>query len=289
MQDHQFQLNSGRNVGYREYGPKDGKPVFYFHGSPSSRVELEIFSDEEFFNSKKIRVFAVDRPGMGISDFQPGRKILDWPEDILALAKSLKIDRFSILAYSLGGPYGLACAYALPKHLNRVAIVSGSALFTITNLMEKINQGTKNYINLPREKPFAARLFLRLMRSMTFFAPRFMVKNAKSLLPDPDKLAVSDLDTQEAFIGMLREAFRQGIKGSFQDSLLAVQNWGFHLRDIKLPVLIWHGDVDQNIPVVMAHHAADEIHGSELKIFEGEGHLSLFKNHIEEIFHSVVD
>lgn len=289
MRDQQLQLIDGRKLGFREYGPEDGKPVFYFHGSPSSRVELEIFSGEEFFNSEKIRVIAVDRPGMGTSDFQPDRKILDWPEDILALVKTLKINRFGIISYSLGGPYGLACAYSLHNHLTRVALVSGSALFTNTDLMENINQGTRNYINLPREKPLAARLFLRFMRIMTFLAPGMTVKNAESLLPDSDKLAVSDLETQKAFIGMLREAFRQGIKGPFQDSLLAVQDWGFQLCDIKTPVLIWHGEVDQNIPVTMAHRAADEILGSELKIFEGEGHLSLFKNHMKEIFHSVVD
>jgi len=47
------------------------------------------------------RLIAVDRPGMGLSNYQANRRLLDWPEDIRLLADALGIDRFSILAYSL--------------------------------------------------------------------------------------------------------------------------------------------------------------------------------------------
>jgi hypothetical protein len=36
----QFHLPDGRRLGYDERGAPDGKPVFYLHGSPSSRVEF---------------------------------------------------------------------------------------------------------------------------------------------------------------------------------------------------------------------------------------------------------
>lgn len=58
-------------------------------------------------------MIAPDRPGMGTSADQNDRRILDWPADVLTLAEQLKIERFSILAYSLGGPYGMTCAYAI--------------------------------------------------------------------------------------------------------------------------------------------------------------------------------
>ena len=37
-----------------------------------------------------IRLVAPDRPGMGLSTFQPGRTLLDWPEDVTALAHSAR-------------------------------------------------------------------------------------------------------------------------------------------------------------------------------------------------------
>ena len=44
---------------------------------------------------------------------QPGRSLLDWPRDVAELADHLGIERFSIVAWSGGGPYGLACGFAL--------------------------------------------------------------------------------------------------------------------------------------------------------------------------------
>jgi pimeloyl-ACP methyl ester carboxylesterase len=123
----QVQLPDGRRLGFDEYGAPDGKPLFYFHGSPSSRLEFALFGDEALVQSLDARLIVADRPGVGLSDFQPDRRLLDWSRDVLALADQLGIGRFSILAYSLGGPYGLACAFSIPERLERVGIVSGAA------------------------------------------------------------------------------------------------------------------------------------------------------------------
>ena len=109
----QITLPDGRRLGYDERGPSDGKPLFYFHGSPSSRVESNLYVNDELLQSLNIRLIVVDRPGIGLSDFQKDRLLLDWPQDVLALAEHLKIERFPVLAYSLGGPYGAACAYTM--------------------------------------------------------------------------------------------------------------------------------------------------------------------------------
>lgn len=37
-------LPAGRTLGHAEYGP-DGKPVFYFHGFPGSRLEGRILDN----------------------------------------------------------------------------------------------------------------------------------------------------------------------------------------------------------------------------------------------------
>lgn len=40
---------------------------------------------------------------MGLSDFEPGRKILDWPKDVVQLADYLDTNRFSVERVSGGG------------------------------------------------------------------------------------------------------------------------------------------------------------------------------------------
>jgi pimeloyl-ACP methyl ester carboxylesterase len=42
---------------------------------------------------------------------------LDWPQDIVAFADSLAIERFAVVGFSAGGAYALACAYKIPDRL----------------------------------------------------------------------------------------------------------------------------------------------------------------------------
>jgi pimeloyl-ACP methyl ester carboxylesterase len=287
----QLHLPDGRRLGYAERGPSDGKPLFYFHGSPSSRIEAALFVSEGLLQMLNVRLIAVDRPGMGLSDFQPGRQIKDWPGDVVALADHLGIGQFALLAYSLGGPYGLVCAFAIPERLTQTGIASGAALFTEPALTDTVNAGTRRFLNMPREKPLAARLFLAVMLGvMPRIAPHRFVAGASAVLPDPDReIVLSDSTFQEQFIQMVREATRKGTRGAFHESLLAVTAWNFRLQEVQAPILLWHGEADQNIPVAMARFAAAELPNCEAKFFPNEGHLSLFKNRAEEILRALTN
>ncbi|HSK66926.1 MAG TPA: alpha/beta hydrolase, partial [Anaerolineales bacterium] len=285
----QFQLPDGRRLGYDERGVPDGTPIFYFHGSPSSRLEAALYLSDDLLESRNVRLIAVDRPGLGLSDFQPNRRLLDWPQDVLSLADHLKIERFAILAYSLGGPYGLACAFAIPQRLAKVGIVSGAALFTVPELVKNINEGTRRFLTMPREKPWLSRLFLwTALGVMPRIAPNRFIAQANSLLPEPDRrIVVDDPEFQEGFLRMVREAMRQGTRGAFHESLLTITNWGFRSQEINTPVLLWHGEADQSIPVEMARFAASAIPQCDARFYPEEGHLSLFKKHVEEIIHTL--
>ncbi len=280
-----FQLPDGRTLGYDEYGALNGKPLFYFHGSPSSRIECMLYMDEELLRWLNVRLIAVDRPGMGMSDYQPNRRMLDWAQDVTALADYLKIEKFGILAYSLGGPYGLVCAFAIRQRLTKVGIVSGAALFTNPELVKNVNEGTRKFLTMPLEKPALSRMFLWMaLGVMPRIAPKRFIAQANSLLPVPDRPIVADDPAfQKGFLKMVREAMKQGIRGAHHESLLAVTDWGFRLQDIHTPVMLWHGETDQNIPVEMARFAATAIPNCEAKFHPNEGHLSLFKKNAREI------
>ena len=285
----QIQLSDGRKLGYDERGPSNGKPLFYFHGSPSSRVESNLFLSDEQLQSLDVRLIAVDRPGLGLSDFQPNRRFMDFPKDILALAAYLSIDRFAVLAYSGGGSYGEACALSIPDRLTRVGIVSGIAPFNLPGLTEGIPADNLRYFDLSREKPWLARLMLNMMGALSRFAPDRMLANALATLPEPDRATISPPEFQAGFLAMILEALRKGARGAQYDTFLMITEWDFHPQEIQIPVLLWHGEQDKNAPIAMGRYIANAIPNCEAKFYSNEGHLSLFKKYAEEIVLTLVN
>ena len=83
-EDQIFELKDGRKLGYAEYGDLNGKPIFHFHGHPGSRLEGRLFGEKP--KKHGVHAITVDRPGIGLSDFKPNRKLLDWPDDIIAVS-----------------------------------------------------------------------------------------------------------------------------------------------------------------------------------------------------------
>jgi pimeloyl-ACP methyl ester carboxylesterase len=55
--------------------------------------------------------------------------MLDWADDVAALADELSWGRFSVAGVSGGGPHALACAVALPERIAAVGVVSSVAPF----------------------------------------------------------------------------------------------------------------------------------------------------------------
>jgi pimeloyl-ACP methyl ester carboxylesterase len=80
----------------------------------------------------------------------------------------------------------------------------------------------------------------------------------------------------------LLEAVRGGSAGYDDDLRILTSPWGFRLEDIRVPVHVWHGDVDAVIPLHQARYLAGTIPGADLTICPGEAHMLLW-NHLPEI------
>ena len=80
-------LPDGRVLAYEEYGIPTGFPVLSFHGGLSSR--LDAAPAHEAAVAKGVRLISPDRPGMGLSTYQPGRRLIDWPADVTHLTEAL--------------------------------------------------------------------------------------------------------------------------------------------------------------------------------------------------------
>src|SRR3954467_7759411 len=117
-------LSNGSTVALCEYGDARGAPVLFCHGWPSSRTMAELA--DEAARDLGARIISPDRPGIRDSQFQPNRRLADWPPFLNEIADRYKIGRFRILAISGGAPYAYASGWKTPERVEKIAVVSGA-------------------------------------------------------------------------------------------------------------------------------------------------------------------
>ena len=117
-----IRLPNGLKLGYSEFGDTFGKPILLFHGQPGNRLFRH--HNDAIAKRLGVRMISIDRPGYGLSDFQPQRTIIDWPNDVVCLCEQLGIDKFAVLGFSAGGPYAAACGVMVPERLTCIGMVS---------------------------------------------------------------------------------------------------------------------------------------------------------------------
>lgn len=98
--------------------------------------------------------------------------------------------------------------------------------------------------------------------------------------------ALRDVELARAFLRSSREAHAQGFDGWARDGARVSSAWGFRVQDVppELPVSLWYGKADTNVPVThgeqiaarlsgrAAFHVTDETHGS-LQVHWSEAYL----------------
>ena len=278
-------LKDGRTLGYAEYGDLHGRPVFFFHGMPGSRF---FRPPDEITRELGVRLITTDRPGYGESSFQPGRRILDWPGNVLQLADTLGLHKFAVAGHSGGGPYVLACAYSLPSRVTVAASLCGAGPVETPH-------GT-NGMQLQNKLGFLYGKFVPwpLWQLIIWIAYRHKLapvagtaRHHRGHRPSADELLMDLLEIRETCIESEKEAFRPGLLGFAWDARLLTRTWGFQLEKIYVPVLLWHGTEDNMTPLPMAKYVANRLPNCRAIFCEGEAHLLIFP-HWKEILTQIM-
>jgi pimeloyl-ACP methyl ester carboxylesterase len=276
-------LPDGRRLAYRAFGPASGRPLLYFHGTPASKHNWYLGHDADALERLGIRAFAIDRPGIGGSDPQPGRTLLAWADDVRAFADALALPSFAVLGYSCGAPYAWACAARLPERVAGVAIASGVVDLTHPDIAALPPRANLQVLRRGAERPRLSRLVYRIMATTAKLVPGPMVRQASASMPEADRATIRDPSVAREFLAMLAETFAQGPFGAQVDSALVASAWGFDPADARVPVRMWHGDADENVPIEMARHLAERVPGAELTVVPGAGHLSFVHRDLAKI------
>lgn len=280
---HQVLLADGRALAYAEYGDPIGQPVFFFHGIPSSRL---MHPDADVSKQLGVRVIAPDRPGFGRSDPKPGRTLLDWSDDVEALADRLGLGQFTVVGPSGGGPFVAACAARLSSRITRAAIVGGSGPVDAPGALVGATFERRAGYWLARHAPMLLRLAIRMRTDPNKDPERFFDSYTRHN-PSIDQELFRRPEIRAMFLASYREATCQGLGAFTCEVELVSKSWGFSLRDIDVPVTIWQGTADNMTPVGMAQALAQGIPKASLRLVPNEGHL-IFLSHWREIAEDLI-
>jgi pimeloyl-ACP methyl ester carboxylesterase len=274
-----FRLEDGRMMGYSESGDPEGFPVFFFHGFPGSRLIAADF--HHIAQAEHCRLIGIDRPGMGLSSPNKQYTILDWTDDVQAVAVHLNITRFSILAHSGGVPFALACAYKIPNRISHVALVSGMPPVTHPEIRRHLPSGLRILHALVRHLPGFSNALMQLQRKI-LLRPHVFNKMIRQC-PEPDQLVLQNHKQAERSILALKEAFTQGVSGAAYEFQILSKEWDIGFEDIQMPISIWQGRLDKQVLVPYAQFYKCKLPQATLHIFENDAHLSTLYHHMSEI------
>lgn len=281
MTDQTIILSSGRKLGFAEYGSPKGVPLFFYHGWPSSRTQAELLHGigVDF----GLRIISPDRPGLGLSEFQPDRRLLDWPPVLEELAAHLGVQKFHVLGVSGGGPYVLATAHAMPERVLSATVICGAPPLREVGTSE-LMWTYKLALWGQRHTPILLAPGLALSAKVLGLPLDSLPLRAFiSTLGPRDQEALAALESARIIMSSGRVGLESGHRAMTVDGNIYNSDWGIKLETVTYPIRYWHGSLDLNIPASLVQKFTSRLPNATLTIMEGEGHYSLPILRVREI------
>src|SRR6476646_4080387 len=245
MSVERMQLPDGRVFEYSAAGDPDRELLVFCVGTPSAVVDFPYVA--EAAAARGLRSVICSRPGYGGSTRNEGRTVADAAADTAALADHLGADCFLVAGWSGGGSTALACAALLPDRVRAAVTLAGTAppaeagdvwtTWFSPELVEEIRAlRTKPPAELAAEYEQGAKAFAEVTGEQLTNSENQSTADKAALIAVPE--------VAEWLAQSIKKAAASGIWGWLDDDLAWVKQWGFNVADIRVPVIIRHGDED---------------------------------------------
>ncbi|QDL91337.1 alpha/beta hydrolase [Paroceanicella profunda] len=248
----------GVSIFYKDWGPRDGKPLVFHHGWPLTADEWD--PQLLFFIGQGFRVIAHDRRGHGrSSQTDTGNEMDTYAADVAALTDALDLKGAVHIGHSTGG--GEAAHYVARAKEGRV-----SGLVLIAAVPPVMVKKDSNPGGLPIE------VFDGLRKALADDRSQFYID-----LPTGPFYGFNR-EGAKVSEGLIRNWWRQGMVGSAKahyDCIKAFSETDFteDLKKITVPALVMHGTDDQVVPYDDSGPlSAKLLQNGTLKTYEGYPH-----------------
>jgi len=251
-------VRDGTNIFFKDWGPKDARPIVFHHGWPLSADDWD--AQMMFFLGHGYRVIAHDRRGHGrSSQTDYGNEMDTYAADVDALTDHLALNGAVHIGHSTGG--GEVARYVARAKPGRVA--KAVLIGAVPPLMLKTDT---NPGGLPMDVFDGFRAALAANRAQFFLD-----------VPSGPFYGFNRPGAQVSE-GVIRNWWRQGMMGGAKahyDCIKAFSETDFteDLKAIEVPTLVLHGDDDQIVPYAdSAPLSAKLLRDGTLKTYAGLPH-----------------
>ncbi|MBV8160624.1 MAG: alpha/beta hydrolase [Acidimicrobiia bacterium] len=270
-----IRVRDGRKLGFAEFGPPDGRPILWLHGTPGARRQIpedaRLAADEV-----GVRFVGVDRPGTGLSTSHLYGALVEFVGDLEILLDELGFEELAVIGLSGGGPYALAAGCGMPDRVKAVGVLGGVAP---TRGPDAVSGGLVSLAVrfAPLLPPFRVPLGLLLGAVVMAFQPvgHPALDLYARVSPPGDREVFARPEIKEMFLNDLTETGGR-LRAPIDDAILFTRDWGFQLADVSVPVKWWHGDADHIVPLSHGRQCVDRLPDAELFARPGESHLGGF-------------
>lgn len=237
---------------YRQQG--NGPPLILLHGFTGSS---ESWQETAEILGESMTIVSIDLPGHGRTESPAAarRYAIDLvAQDIVALARSLGHDRFSILGYSMGGRLALYLTYRYPASVSSMILESASP--GIADRNEREQRQLQDYALAESIEREGMKNFVDRWERLPLFATQSAVSEQKRKELREQRLQNNPLGLANSLRGMGT--------GS-QPSL-----WNI-LPGIHIPTLLLCGELDDKY-VSISKQMAERMRGADLYVVQDAGH-----------------
>jgi pimeloyl-ACP methyl ester carboxylesterase len=274
---------NGRKLRISEAGQPDGTPVLVLRGTPQSQLLYDRWVADA--QSRGIRLISYERPGYGGSTPHPGRAVASAASDVAAIAKELGLHRLLIWGISGGGPHALACAALLPDLVVAAAVLASPAPYPAQGLDYFRGMGEANIAEMRaalKSREACEQIVEAEASELLLAEAETLVQAFRSLLCPPDAAALTT-DFADFVLRSVREGIAERWDGWIDDEIAFTTAWGFELSQIRIPVMLMHGEQDLMVPFSHGKWLARTIPNVDARLLADDGHLTLSIHRIPEV------
>jgi pimeloyl-ACP methyl ester carboxylesterase len=256
--------------------PNAAPLLVYFHGVPGAPVEALWLEAAASLHGQQVCApdrFALDASLRGDEYFRT------LAHQIIAEANGRRVH---FVGFSMGAFVALQTSRFLQEQVCGIHLVSAAAPLDGGDFLDAL--AGKQVFRLAQKSPLLFGLLTRWQGLLAAYFPGALFRMLFASARGGDVALALDADFQSVVQTAMQNAFGAGQAGYRREVLAYVRPWAESLAEIRAPVHLWHGDMDNwSVPEMSRYLHTAVPNAASFHVMAGLSHYSCLKAAIPEI------